>query len=315
MSSVRAIAADYRLRGLYDLALATARADPSARVEEARALTRLGWPERALEVLELAAAAPADTPPAAETADTALARAEALLALGRGAEAETVLASLPTDAVDVPAGLALDLSANALILRGEAARALAPAARAAAVLGILGAPAEHAQALATVATAHHHAAQWSAAAEAWQEARAALASLPDHPDHGVLLDGAGNTARRRGALSEAVAAHRAAAAFHARLDRHHPARAANHHALAQALHRGGDFAGAREQMAEALTISLRRPGPDHVDTWVTRFELGRFEVDCGAVEEGFGRMEEARRVVAIRLGADHPMVKAMARWL
>jgi hypothetical protein len=85
--------------------------------------------------------------------------------------------------------------------------------------------------------------------------------------------------------------------------------------MAQALHRTGDFFGARQEMAEALRVTVRNFGPDHVDSWITRFELGRFEVDTGEVEEGFHRMQEARKVVTGHLGKQHPVVVAMDRWL
>ncbi|MBT3220060.1 MAG: tetratricopeptide repeat protein [Proteobacteria bacterium] len=87
------------------------------------------------------------------------------------------------------------------------------------------------------------------------------------------------------------------------------------HSYAQALHRTGDFLGAKTEMEIALTITARNLGQDHVDTWITRFELGRFEMDVGEMEEGLRHMEEARKIVAERLGTHHPVVKAMDRWL
>ena len=68
-------------------------------------------------------------------------------------------------------------------------------------------------------------------------------------------------------------------------------------------------------MAQALRITVRNFGSDHVDSWISRFELGRFEVDTGDMEEGFQRMQEARTAVQAALGDAHPVVKAMDRWL
>ena len=87
------------------------------------------------------------------------------------------------------------------------------------------------------------------------------------------------------------------------------------HSYAQALHRTGDFLGAKREMEIALSITAKTLGEDHVDTWITRFELGRFEMDVGEMMDGLQHMEEARKIVAERLGAHHPVVKAMDRWL
>ena len=87
------------------------------------------------------------------------------------------------------------------------------------------------------------------------------------------------------------------------------------HSLAQALHHTGDFAEARDEMARSLLGTAKSLGRDHVDTWITRFELARYDVDCGDMEDGFARMQAARDEVAKRLGAQHPAVRAMDRWL
>lgn len=87
------------------------------------------------------------------------------------------------------------------------------------------------------------------------------------------------------------------------------------HQLAQALHRTGDFVAARNEMARALLATGATLGKDHVDTWITRFELARYEVDCGNPELGLRRMAESRAEVARRLGDTHPVVRAMDRYL
>lgn len=374
------VAADYRIRGQYELALATARAGvgADARAEEARALVRLGRTREALEVARTAGAS------------GILAQTEALLAAGEPGEARAVLASMggdqayffsrggeftpaedersrggpggaprdPGDAVspsspaperveettrralaagprtepgrprlrspaadDSPASdppratpaEVLELEASVLLALGEVERAFPPAVRA---VALSEGPAKG-LALGTLAGVHHAAGHWDEAARRWREARRVLSSFePDHPELAVQLDGLGNTLRRDGRARDAVRLHREALATHRRLrDPLHPAIGACHHALAQALHRTGDFAAARAEMAEATRLAERREGPDHLDTWISRFELGRFEVDTGEVEAGFARMTEARQRVAARLGREHPTVRAMDRWL
>lgn len=87
------------------------------------------------------------------------------------------------------------------------------------------------------------------------------------------------------------------------------------HQLAQAEHHTGDFQAARDTMARALLTTAATLGHDHIDTWITRFEMARYDVDCGEMEDGFVRMERARSEVARRLGAQHPVVRAMDRYL
>lgn len=85
--------------------------------------------------------------------------------------------------------------------------------------------------------------------------------------------------------------------------------------LAQAIHRTGDFGEALAMMQQAFLLTHRCLGPDHLDTWTTRFELGRMEVDAGDPFAGLPRMEAAHTEVVRRLGAQHPVVRAMRRYL
>jgi len=140
--------------------------------------------------------------------------------------------------------------------------------------------------------------------------------LPGSTDVAMALDARGAVLRQARKPFKAVAAHREALAIWLeKLGEFASSVAGCRHSLAQALHRTGDFMGAREEMAQALRITVRNFGPDHVDSWITRFELGRFEVDTGDMEEGFQRMEEARIQVRRRLGEEHPVVVTMNRWL
>jgi tetratricopeptide (TPR) repeat protein len=130
------------------------------------------------------------------------------------------------------------------------------------------------------------------------------------------LDGLGLCARRDGRPFDAVEAHREALArWEAATGVDSGPASACLHRLAQALHHTGDFLAARETMARALLATAELLGREHVDTWITRFEMARYDVDCGDMEDGFPRMVRARAAVAEQLGAQHPVVRAMDRWL
>ncbi|MCB9744159.1 MAG: tetratricopeptide repeat protein, partial [Alphaproteobacteria bacterium] len=130
------------------------------------------------------------------------------------------------------------------------------------------------------------------------------------------LDGLGLSLRRLREPERALVCHERALALHrAAFGDWHPGVAGGLHARAQALHRLGRFEEARESLAEAWAISARVQGAEHPDALVTAFELGRMEVDCGRVEEGFARMGEAFEALRAKLGPQHPTVVAMAGWL
>lgn len=321
MSPVEA-ARRYRKDGHYDLALACLRELPASGevgAEMARALTRLG---RAAEATRIAQAAVAQEDEALPEALLAL--AEAALAAGHTDEARAAVerARELTEAlhgpVSLPTARALDARAAVLAASGDGPGALAPATRAIAILDQLDAPAdERALARHTLAEAQHRAGRYAEARATWGEVlklrRASQA--PDHPEISAALFGLALTLGRLGRPAEAIARHREALSIaEARLGRWHPAIAAGHHGLGQALHRSGDFPGARDALRLALAVSERVQGAEHPDTWVTRFELGRMEVDCGDFS-GFARMESARARLRDALGADHPTVLAMNRWL
>lgn len=150
--------------------------------------------------------------------------------------------------------------------------------------------------------------------------REALDVLETHCAETVLvaeaLDAAGSLARRLREPARAVLLHRRALGIWERhLGEHAGPVGGCRYSLAQALHRTGDFPEALAMMQHAWVITGRILGADHLDTWITRFELGRMEVDAGRVEEGFGSMVAARREVAARLGPQHPVVRSMDRWL
>lgn len=149
-----------------------------------------------------------------------------------------------------------------------------------------------------------------------QGLRARRARSAERTQVAEALDGLGVCHRTLGEPFEAVARHREALGrWREALGPDSPAVAACRHRLAHALHRTGDFEAARESMAEALLLTAEHFGRDHVDTWITRFELARYEIDCGDFTDGFARMARARRAVAERLGAQHPVVQSMDRYL
>ncbi|MFK7930579.1 MAG: tetratricopeptide repeat protein [Myxococcota bacterium] len=130
------------------------------------------------------------------------------------------------------------------------------------------------------------------------------------------LDGLGLCARHRTRPFDAVQHHRDALKLwiEGTGEKSGPVSACSHR-LAQALHRTGDFEAAREEMSRSLLATGQTLGRDHVDTWITRFELARYEMDCGDPEHGLPRMVNARDEVARRLGRTHPVVVAMDRFL
>lgn len=85
--------------------------------------------------------------------------------------------------------------------------------------------------------------------------------------------------------------------------------------LAQAQHRTGDLEGALETMEAAFLATHTALGADHLDTWTTRFELGRLEVDAGDPFTGMPRMEAAHAEIVRRLGPQHPIVRSMRVYL
>lgn len=309
----------YRERGEYSLALTYAHQAPGiwGRIEESRALIWLGRYAEGLAIIS--AAIPTATGAAAGPAHTV--RCEALAAVGRPADA--LAAGLEAVAISkgipLAEGLALNALAAAEHAHGRGPEAIATATRAIALLTQAEArPRDIALATQTLAEACHVAGQYAVASESWNRTlglrRAALHD--QHPEIAVTVGGMALTARRLGLAGIAVELHEKAMAIYDRcFDDEHPARAACLHGLAQALHRQGRFVEARDRLAEALQLSERRQGADHMHTWITRFELGRMEVDCGDPERGFARMEAARLRLTEQLGEGHPTVKAMGAWL
>ena len=148
----------------------------------------------------------------------------------------------------------------------------------------------------------------------------ALAVFEAHCAETVLvaetLDAAGSLARRLRDPARAVLLHRRALGiWTAVLGEEAGPVGGCRYSLAQALHRTGELPEALASMQQAWLVTGRTLGADHLDTWITRFELGRMEVDVGQVEEGFAHMEAARAEVRGRLGAQHPVVRSMDRWL
>ncbi|MDG1479887.1 MAG: tetratricopeptide repeat protein [Myxococcota bacterium] len=309
----------YRESGDYSLALESARRSPGAwgRIEESRALIWLGHYEAALAAARQAAAESSGI--SAGAAYTVL--SEALVAVGQPGEAMAVglQAVALASAVPLSNGLALVALASAEHAQGRGPEAIATATRAIAVLTEAEVrPQDIALGTQALAESCHVARQYGPASEAWNRTLALRREvLPaDHPELGVTLSGMALTARRLGLSSIAVELHgKAMAIYRARFDPGHPALAACLHGLAQALHRQGRFVEARDHLAEALHLSEQRQGSDHMHTWITRFELGRMEVDCGDPERGFARMEAARMRLTEQLGDSHPTVRAMAEWL
>ncbi|MBW2254202.1 MAG: tetratricopeptide repeat protein [Deltaproteobacteria bacterium] len=299
-----------------------------------RAWYRLGKPRRALAMAEEGAKR-------SDHWEVSLALGEALVAIGDPLPGRALLTEAlkvarergaPPPSEDTYQASADDLApwqaaeielrtavAEAYRAAGEPEAGIGIAARAEALAQLrFGANSlQAAEALHALGLCQHGAGQQDEARASLKRSLAILeANNPEHTAVAAVLDALGVVARARKKPFEAVKLHRKALELWTRrLGQHASPVGACRHSLAQALHRTGDFLAARVEMREALVITARTLGKDHVDTWITRFEVGRFEVDCGEMEEGFKVMEEARTAVRGRLGPQHPVVKAMDSYL
>lgn len=141
-------------------------------------------------------------------------------------------------------------------------------------------------------------------------------AVPESVAVAEALDQSGANARQRGDPKQAITFHtEALEIWKHQLGPDSPRIAGCLYSLAHAQHRSGDFPASLVTMQEALDRTVRAWGPDHLDAWITRFEVGRLAVDNGEMLDGFPQMEEARAVVASRLGPTHPVVRSMDRYL
>ncbi len=285
----------------------------------ARALVRTGAPAEALRRASAAWERDAGW-------ETALALGEARLATGDLAGATETLdladalrASVPTDGeAPPPANARLTVA----VARAEAARACGDWDRgidlARAVAGDRRHvdPLDEADRLAVLGSCAVLAGEHEIARDALESALAIYEVHPGSCDVAATLDWLGRLARHRDQVTRAVDLHRAALErWLEQLGPRSAPVAGCRHALAQALHRTGDFPGALVEMEIAADLTARCFGESHADTWISRFELGRFEMDSGRQFEGLARMEAAHRKVVALLGRGHPVVASMARWL
>jgi len=244
---------------------------------------------------------------------------ESLLANGEPFLAKEALrhALAECDAVDAgPIGTTLALALRA---SGAPEAGFAAATRAAAAAEVhhsLPSP-EYAEALLAAGACEHAMGHGQKALELLEQARDISQGIQtNHPLIAAALDALGATQRAQNRPFVAVKLHREAIRrWTQALGEHAGVIASSRQSLAQALHRTGDFMAARDEMALSAIQTARCFGADHLDTWVARFELARFELDCGEVEVGLKGMVEAEGEVRRRLGRDHPVVAAMKRWL
>ena len=303
----------YREQGEYHLALTCAQGSehPAAHAEAARALVWLG---RYSEALQAAARG------RALRDDTAIwiASSEAQIAGGQPKDGLTSAhAALKRATGPSERGLSRVVEASALHVLGDGLSAVHAARQALDEL-VAGRPYDKALALHALAESLHVAGRHPEAADVWRQLLALRQEIftGNHPELGATVHGMGLTLRRLGLAEVAIDMHEQALVIYLdRLDDQHPAIAAARHGLAQALHRIGKPQDAREQLAQALEVSEIRQGLDHPHTWITRFELGRIELDCGMLVDGYRRMEASRLRLTELLGPQHPTVLAIRNWL
>ena len=140
--------------------------------------------------------------------------------------------------------------------------------------------------------------------------------VPQTPWIAESLDALATTIRAQGDPFQAVSLHQQALELWvSALGQESGPAGACHHSLAHAFYRCGSFKDARNAMATAVLITKKNLGPEHVDTWISRFELARYDVDCGDFNGSLERMQQARDQVASILSTTHPVVQAMDRFL
>ena len=174
-----------------------------------------------------------------------------------------------------------------------------------------------AEAFHALADAYHRAGKLEQALNNWRMAlELRKKSLRvKHPEIATNIDGMALTLRRLNMPEIAISLHKESLSIYQEcFDQHHPAIAACHHGLSQCYSRIQKAQIALFHMNKALTLSEQKRGADHIDTWITRFELGRMEVNVGSLESGYARMERAYLRASQILGPDHPTVLSMDRW-
>jgi tetratricopeptide (TPR) repeat protein len=303
----------YREQGEYHLALTCAQGSghPDAYAEAARALVWLGRYDEAIQ-------AAARGRELRDGPAIWIASSEAQIAGGYPQDGiVSARTALERSTRPSEIGLSRVVEASALHVLGDGTAAVSVARQALDDL-VAGRPYDQALALHALAESLHVAGRHPEAADVWRQLMALRQEVlaKNHPEIGSTVNGMGLTLRRLGLAEVAVDLHEQALVIYLeRLDDQHPAIAAARHGLAQALHRLGQHQAAREQLAQALEVSEIRQGPDHPHTWITRFELGRIEVDCGMLTDGYRRMEASRLRLTELLGPRHPTIQAIRNWL
>ena len=139
---------------------------------------------------------------------------------------------------------------------------------------------------------------------------------PDHP--AVVADEAHLAAllQARGNLAEAEPLLRRAIAYFT--DRHGPDHVdvlTNLHNLAAVLAGTGDPAGAAELYGRALDGKRRTFGPEHPEVALTLNNLAALAAGRGDRPHAWALAEEAHRILAPRVAADHPVLVSVAAFL
>lgn len=154
------------------------------------------------------------------------------------------------------------------------------------------------------------------ASEAIQHAHTLRSAFPKSPWVAEALDLWGRIQRHQKDPFGAVERHlKAQSIWRSDVSFYAAPLAANYHMLAQAKHRCGAFSEAREYMAESVHLTQQCLGATHVDTWISRFELARYTIDCGDLTQGFTALAKAREEVESRLGPNHPVVLSMSKFI
>jgi len=314
----------YREQGKYILALACAQAGStiSCLAEQARALNWLGKSKESLQTALQAAQSCNSETAVATIIDAKLSLCSSYISSGKYEDAlreaqkvENLHPSVPPLETEQIAHIYIALAASHSCI-GNKKHAIKHAQKAIVLLKT-GRERVLAEAFHALADSFHRGAYFSDAAQAWQQALALRrANLHhQHPEIATNVDGLALSLRRLQQPQLALTLHQEALRIYQHsFATNHPAIAACYHGIAQCCHRLSQFEAARSNLNAALQISESLLGSDHPDTWISRFELGRIEVDCGELAQGIQRMEFARMRLAHLLGEKHPTILAMDKW-
>ena len=202
------------------------------------------------------------------------------------------------------------------VYQGETEQALSHARTAVSIAQKHCTPLYQAQALHALAEVYHRSASYQLAHTTWEQVFAIRKKIfpPLHVDYARTLDSWACTERILGQYSQALTKHRTALSIYGTLfDAQHPAIATCLHAIAQIYARLGNHPLAIFFMKQSLENSILRFGKNHVDVWITRFELYRIQYMHQPNATHKQNLFRAQRALQDLLPEHHPTLTSVQR--